>query len=66
MQNCRSRVQELKLEIDQISRKININPLTIPDTLGQQQVFDKNREKAELEKQLQTLKSSTKLIYINA
>ena len=60
MQNCRSRVQELKLEIDQISRKININPLSIPDTLGQQQLFDKNREKAELEKQLQTLKSSTK------
>ena len=59
MQQPRSRVNELKLEIDQISKRISINPDDSIESPTKKPNFDKNREKEELQKQLKSLKLST-------
>ena len=60
MQQPRSRVNELKLEIDQISKRISINPDDSIESPTKKPNFDKNREKEELQK-LRIKKKVTKI-----
>jgi hypothetical protein len=59
MQNPRSRVQELRLEIDRIGKKIALSS-NIVESPNNAEGFNKKREKEDLQKKLESLKSSTK------
>lgn len=59
MENPRSRVQDLKIEIGKIGQKISVSKLDNFELQTDPLQFDKNREKEALQKQLKSLKSST-------
>ena len=59
MQNARARVQDLKIEISLIGKKITLPSLADPNFQGNPLIFDNIREKEEFQKKIKTLKAAT-------
>ena len=59
MQNARARVQDLKIEISQIGKKITLPNILDLNFQENPLLFDNIREKEDFQKKLQTLKAAT-------